>query len=238
MSLPPVTSTHRVGADELDRLLPQTQCRRCGFDGCRPYAEAMAAGTAPINRCPPGGHAGIVKLSNALGATVIALDPECGLEQPRGIARVLDEHCIGCTKCIQACPVDAIIGASKRMHTVIADLCTGCELCLPPCPVDCIVIEPLPHAAAWTTADADAARSRYEARRERLAREQVEQDHERLQKTQKKLQSLDQEPGDDLSARKRAIIEAAIQRARERTQTAGMSGSMARATSAPATDTP
>jgi len=130
--------------ERIDRLLPQTQCGQCGFSGCRPYAEAIAAGTAPINRCPPGGERGIAALAALLGQPVIALDPACGLEQPEQVAFIQEDACIGCTKCIHACPVDAIVGASKQMHTVIADLCTGCELCVPVCPVDCIDLVPVP----------------------------------------------------------------------------------------------
>ena len=130
-------------ADRIDALLPQTQCEQCGFHGCRPYAEAMARGEAPINRCPPGGAAGIARLAALLDAAVLPLDPDHGVEKPRTLARVVEADCIGCTKCIQACPVDAIVGAAKLMHVVIDPLCTGCELCVPACPVDCIVMEPL-----------------------------------------------------------------------------------------------
>jgi len=125
-------------ADRIDALLPQTQCEQCGFHGCRPYADAMAAGEADIDRCPPGGSIGITRLAALLDRPVIPLDTSRGVEKPRTLARVIEADCIGCTKCIQACPVDAIVGASKLMHTVIPELCTGCELCLPPCPVDCI----------------------------------------------------------------------------------------------------
>jgi electron transport complex protein RnfB len=125
-------------ADRIDALLPQTQCRQCLFPACRPYAEAMARGEAEINRCPPGGEAGIRALAALLGRPVLPLDPAHGVEKPRVVAVIREAECIGCTKCIQACPVDAIVGASKLMHTVLADWCTGCELCLPPCPVDCI----------------------------------------------------------------------------------------------------
>lgn len=124
--------------DRIDALLPQTQCGQCGFPGCRPYAEAIARGEAPINRCAPGGARGIAKLAVLLGQPVIPLDPAYGKEKPPEVALIHEDACIGCTKCIDACPVDAIIGASKRMHTVIADLCTGCGLCVPACPVDCI----------------------------------------------------------------------------------------------------
>jgi electron transport complex protein RnfB len=125
-------------ADRIDTVLPQTQCEQCGYHGCRPYAEAIARGEAEINLCPPGGTAGIEKLAALLQRPVLQLDPAHGMEKPRMLARIVEADCIGCTKCIQACPVDAIVGASKLMHTVVAELCTGCELCLPPCPVDCI----------------------------------------------------------------------------------------------------
>ena len=135
--------------EAIDRLLPQTQCGQCGTPGCRPYATAIADGKADINQCPPGGDAGIRALAELLGRAPKALNPANGIEKPVVVARIVEEDCIGCTKCIQACPVDAIIGAPKRMHTVIADLCTGCELCLPPCPVDCIVLLPAsPNLAA------------------------------------------------------------------------------------------
>ena len=125
-------------ADAIDALLPQTQCGKCGFNGCRPYAEAIAAGASPINRCPPGGEAGIRKLASLLNTPRVPLDPTCGHEKPPGLALIREEHCIGCTLCIQAWPMDAIVGAPKRMHTVLLAHCTGCELCRPPCPVDCI----------------------------------------------------------------------------------------------------
>ena len=129
-------------ADRIDALLPQTQCGKCTYAGCRPYAEAIAAGTADINQCPPGGEAGIRALARLLGRDPIALNPEHGVEQPPLVALIDESLCIGCTKCIQACPVDAIVGAAKLMHTVIEDHCTGCELCIPPCPVDCIDLVP------------------------------------------------------------------------------------------------
>ena len=132
----------RVGTDpmveRINRLLPQTQCGQCNFAGCKPYAEAIAAGVADINQCPPGGDAGVRALARLLGRDPKPLNPENGVEKPPVVALVREAECIGCTKCIQACPVDAIIGAPKLMHTVLADLCTGCELCIPPCPVDCI----------------------------------------------------------------------------------------------------
>jgi electron transport complex protein RnfB len=135
-------------ADRIDALLPQTQCGRCGYPACRPYAEAIARGKAPINRCPPGGMQGVQALARLTGQPEQPIDPACGAEAPPRVAFIDEEVCIGCTKCIQACPVDAIVGASKLMHTVIADLCTGCELCVAPCPVDCIDMLPVPDAPA------------------------------------------------------------------------------------------
>ena len=124
--------------DQIDALLPQTQCGQCGYPGCRPYAEAIAGEQADINQCPPGGEAGIRALADLLGREPKPLNPENGEEKPKTVAVIDEQTCIGCTLCIQACPVDAIVGAAKLMHTVIADECTGCDLCLPPCPVDCI----------------------------------------------------------------------------------------------------
>jgi len=128
--------------DQIDALLPQTQCAQCGFPGCRPYAQAIADGEADINQCPPGGEAGIRALAELLGREAKPLNPDNGAEQPRRVAVIDEPACIGCTLCIQACPVDAIVGAPKLMHTVIAAQCTGCDLCLPPCPVDCIEMVP------------------------------------------------------------------------------------------------
>jgi electron transport complex protein RnfB len=165
-------------ATRIDALLPQTQCEQCGFHGCRPYAEAMARGDAPINRCPPGGAAGIARLAALLDTPVLPLDPAHGVEKPRTIARVVEADCIGCTKCIQACPVDAIVGAAKLMHTVLPDHCTGCELCVPACPVDCIVLEPMPLAQVEDPAQADASRAHFLRREARLARERAEREAE------------------------------------------------------------
>lgn len=128
--------------ERLDRLLPQTQCGQCGYAGCRPYAEAMAAGGAGPERCPPGGDIGALALARALHLTPQPYDRTRGVHKPPQVALVVEEDCIGCTKCIQACPVDAIVGASKLMHVVVEPLCTGCELCVPVCPVDCIVLLP------------------------------------------------------------------------------------------------
>ena len=160
-------------ADAIDALLPQTQCGQCGYAGCMPYAEAIAAGRADINQCPPGGSEGIAALAALLGLVPKPLNPANGVEKPLALAWIDEPVCIGCTKCIQACPVDAIVGASKLMHTVITDECTGCELCVAPCPVDCIhmVPAPAPRDAVDRRARADHARNRFRAREARLRRE-------------------------------------------------------------------
>jgi electron transport complex protein RnfB len=197
-------------ADAIDRVLPQTQCTRCGYPACRPYAEAVAAGTAAINRCPPGGDAGIRTLAALTGRPVLPLDPSCGVEAPLRVALVDEAHCIGCTLCIQACPVDAIAGGPKRMHTAIADLCTGCELCVPPCPVDCIAMAPATgENAEWTRERADAARARFLARSARLLREA----EKRADRLARRAAALGDAP---TPAAKRAAIEAALERARAR----------------------
>ncbi len=155
----------------IDALLPQTQCTRCGFDGCRPYAEAIAAGRADIDQCPPGGDPGVAKLAALLGREAKPLNRAYGAFMPPRVALIDEATCIGCTKCIQACPVDAIVGASKLMHTVIESWCTGCELCIPPCPVDCITLVP---AAALP--EAAILRVRHDARAVRLARDASERE--------------------------------------------------------------
>lgn len=153
-------------ADRIDALLPQTQCTKCGYQGCRPYAEAIAAGEADINRCPPGGEDGVRQLANLMGRSAPTLDRSRGEPGPLMLAVVDETHCIGCTLCIDACPVDAIVGAPKRMHTVLDELCTGCDLCVAPCPVDCIAM--VPAGRAWTAEDARAARERHDRRARRL----------------------------------------------------------------------
>lgn len=128
--------------ERLDRVLPQTQCGQCGFTGCRPYAEAMARGEAGVDRCPPGGDAGARALAHVLDVPARPYDRTRGVHAPARVAVIVEADCIGCTRCIQACPVDAIVGAAKLMHAVIEPLCTGCELCIPACPVDCIELLP------------------------------------------------------------------------------------------------
>jgi len=130
-------------ADKINALLPQIQCGQCNYPGCRPYAEAIAKGEADINQCPPGGEEGVKALADLLGLEAKPLNQEMGQEKPKRVAVIDESKCIGCTLCIQACPVDAILGAAKFMHTVIQSECTGCDLCLPPCPVDCISMIPI-----------------------------------------------------------------------------------------------
>lgn len=152
-------------ADDIDALLPQTQCTRCGYPGCRPYAEAIARGETEINHCPPGGATVIGALARLLGRDPLPLDPANGPEGPHRVAEIDESRCIGCAKCLPACPVDAIVGAPRLMHTVVADLCTGCELCIAPCPVDCISMVPADaHSGAAASAPPpDLNRQRFAA---------------------------------------------------------------------------
>jgi electron transport complex protein RnfB len=157
--------------DAIDALLPQTQCTRCGYPTCRAYADAIAAAEADIDRCPPGGNDGVIALAQLLGRDAKPLNPAYGSEAAPTVAFIDEDVCIGCTKCIQACPVDAIVGAAKRMHTILADECTGCGLCLPPCPVDCIALIPTvdrPLARVEVLARAAHAQRRFDARNARL----------------------------------------------------------------------
>ena len=159
-------------------VLPQTQCTRCGYPDCEAYANAIESQEAGINQCPPGGEEGIQRLSVLTGLPALPLNPENGSEGPRHIAWIDEQWCIGCTLCITACPTDAILGASKQMHTVIEDACTGCELCLPVCPVDCIHLDNVTLGNsgwnAWTQEQADQAKKRYELKNLRLSKEQGE----------------------------------------------------------------
>ena len=197
-------------ARSIDALLPQTQCTKCGYPSCKRYAEAIAASEADINQCPPGGEAGIRELAALLGRDIKPLNPANGVERPRRVAVIDEARCIGCTLCIQACPVDAIVGAAKLMHTVVSELCSGCDLCVPPCPVDCIEMLPATGGdAVWDSARADAARKRFELRGARLERER----EERARRLAERALKLKSDPGVE---KKRAIIQAAIERARAR----------------------
>jgi Na+-translocating ferredoxin:NAD+ oxidoreductase subunit B len=210
-------------ADRLDAALPQTQCTRCGYPDCRGYAEAIAAGEADINRCPPGGAEGIARLADITRRPVLPLDATRGHEGPRALAVIDEAWCIGCTLCIKACPVDCIVGASKLMHTVIEAQCTGCELCIPVCPVDCIAMVPVTgeHTGwqAWSAAQADEARERYAFHQLRVDRDLRENDERLAAKAQAKLADLgahSQFTDPHALAAKRAVIEAALQRAAAR----------------------
>ena len=208
-------------AARIHAALPQTQCTRCGYPDCEQYAQAIARDEAPINLCPPGGAQGIARLARVTGQPPLPLDPARGVEAPRTVAVIDENWCIGCTLCIKVCPTDAILGTNKRMHTVIEPYCTGCELCVPACPVDCISLENVTGAAtgwdAWSQAQADEALGRYEWRKVRLAREAKEHDARLEAKAQEKLARLPEltrnAEGAELD-RKRAVIEAALARAR------------------------
>jgi electron transport complex protein RnfB len=204
-------------ADLIDAALPQTQCTRCGYPDCRSYAEAIAAGDAPINQCPPGGAEGIARLARLTGRPAQALNPLNGHEGPRRLAVIDEAWCIGCTLCLKACPVDCIVGGPKSMHTVIEPLCTGCELCIPACPVDCIsLVDANPGDAgrtgwdAWSPAQADEARERFDFHRTRLARDE--------QQRQARMAARSAAPAAATSevSVKSSVIEAALARARER----------------------
>ena len=216
-------STIPTLADRLEDLLPQTQCTKCAYPDCRAYAEAMASGEAAIDRCPPGGADGIRRLARLLDRAAIPLDPQHGVERQRPVAVIDEALCIGCTLCIQACPVDAIVGAAKQMHTVVPALCTGCDLCVAPCPVDCIAMVAITPGRtgwdAWSQQQADAARARHDARRLRLQREREENDARLAAKASAKLREVESQPAatpDEAAEqqRKKAIIAAAIERAR------------------------
>ena len=208
-------------AERLEAALPQTQCTRCGYPDCRGYAQAMAGGSADINRCPPGGAEGITRLAALTGRATPPLDPERGREGPRALAVIDEDWCIGCTLCIKACPVDCIVGASKLMHTVIDELCTGCELCLPVCPVDCIAMVPVTGTrtgwSAWSAEQAALARERYAFHRQRVERDQQENDARLAARAAARLEDLERAgtlADPEALTRKRAVVEAAMRRAR------------------------
>ena len=192
-------------AARIAAALPQTQCTRCGYPDCEAYAKAIAGGSAGINQCPPGGQEGVARLSAITGQPVVALSIEHGQETPRSVAVIDEDWCIGCTLCLDACPTDAIVGASKRMHTVIEEHCTGCALCLPVCPIDCIAMVAVSGVAtgwqAWSSPQAEHAKERYAARQMRLVR------------THQAAAVPPQKPA-DLS--KQTAIDAALARARAR----------------------
>jgi electron transport complex protein RnfB len=214
--------------EAIDALLPQTQCTKCGYQGCRPYAEAIARGDADINQCPPGGADGIRKLAQLLGREQKALNPVYGIEKPRTAALIDESRCIGCMLCIHACPVDAIVGSPRQMHTVLTEFCTGCDLCVPPCPVDCIEMVEVGtlaergnrHATALAGQSiedmATIARARYQFHQLRFEREKIERGQRLARKAEAKLAHLESlTVGHDLD-RKKAAVRAAIERARAR----------------------
>ncbi len=212
-------------ADRILDALPQTQCTRCGYPDCKAYAQAIALEQAPINQCPPGGAEGVAVLARLTGKPVQPLNLEHGLEGPMTVAVIDEAWCIGCTLCIKACPTDAILGSNKVMHTVIESACTGCDLCLPVCPVDCIEMVPISGDktgwAAWSAELASQARVRYESRQIRLVKEEQEHAARQEAKAVMKLADLEThthaaEDPDKEMARKRAIIEAAMAKAKAR----------------------
>jgi electron transport complex protein RnfB len=209
--------------ETIDAALPQTQCTRCSFPDCHSYAVAVAEGQAGINQCPPGGQAGVERLAAITGQPVLPLSPEHGIEGPMTVALIDEDWCIGCTLCIKACPTDAIVGSNKRMHTVLPQYCTGCDLCLPVCPVDCISMHPVSNErtgwAAWSPDQAQQARQRYDARQVRVVREHAATEARNLAKAEDKLAHLadhSKHTEPEVLDRKRALIEAALAKARAR----------------------
>ncbi len=219
----PLPTSPTALAELIDAALPQTQCTRCGYPDCRSYAEAIAEGTADIDRCPPGGAQGIQRLAAITGRPPRPLNIGHGEEGPRRLAVIDEAWCIGCTLCIKACPVDCIVGAPRQMHTIIADLCTGCELCVPPCPVDCIDLQPVTVDRtgwdAWSDEQAQRSRLRYLERGRRQQRQARENAERLAAKAASKLDDLAQHStirDTETLDRKRALVTAAVERARAR----------------------
>lgn len=210
-------------ARRIDQALPQTQCQRCGYPDCASYARAVAEGSAGINQCPPGGEEGVQRLAALTGRPALPLNPQYGVEGPVTVAVIDENWCIGCTLCLKVCPTDAILGAHKRMHTVIESYCTGCELCIPVCPVDCISLDNLSGErtgwAGWSPAQAEQGRQRYQARQRRLVHEKSVHEARLQAKAEAKLADLGAAShitDPDALDKKRAVIEAALARARAR----------------------
>ena len=206
-------------AERINAALPQTQCTRCGYPDCASYAQAIADGIVPINQCPPGGSEGIARLAAITGQSALPLNPQNGIEAPRGVAVIDEAWCIGCTLCLPVCPTDAIFGSSKAMHSVIEPHCTGCALCLPVCPVDCISMTDVTGQktgwAAWSDTQARQARQRYDVHRLRPVRGSPAESRHAPQ-----VPVLDSASHpDEASQRKRAVIDAALARARALRQT-------------------
>jgi Na+-translocating ferredoxin:NAD+ oxidoreductase subunit B len=221
----PLEPLHAALAERILDALPQTQCTRCGYPDCAGYANAIASGLADINQCPPGGAQGVQRLAQITALAPKPLNPEFGKEGPRQVAFIDENWCIGCTLCIDACPTDAIVGSNKHMHTVIEAYCTGCELCLPVCPVDCILLEDTSGTAtgwaAWPQSLAQTARARYEFSSSRRKRSESENQKRLEEKALAKLadlpnQSLHTDAG--VLDQKRAVIQAALERARAKRQ--------------------
>ena len=211
----------KASATAILAVLPHTQCTRCGYPDCAAYAQAIAEGEAAINQCPPGGAQGIQRLAKVTGLPELPLNPNNGVEAPRSVVYIDEAWCIGCTLCIDACPVDAIMGANKLMHTVIEHYCTGCDLCLPVCPVDCIHSENASGSAsgwaAWTQLQADQAKQRYAFSSYRRKRHEGENAKKLEEKAVMKLADLaqhSQHTDPAVLEKKRAVIEAALARAR------------------------